>query len=77
MATAAQDAAGDDPQRPYTIGTFQTKLDRFQELIRVITYQGAEASPEERRQWITGELRPARCCVDTTPVKSTLTLSLP
>lgn len=62
MATAAHEAAaaaaapaGEDPQRPYTIGTFQSKLNRFQDLIREITYQDYEATPEERRQWITGK----------------------
>ena len=41
-------------QRPYTVTSFQHKLDMFVDLIREITYQDAEATPEERRQWITG-----------------------
>ena len=56
MAANGVDAQnGDDPQRPYTTGTFQSKLNKFQDLIREITYQDYEATPEERRQWITGE----------------------
>ncbi|GFR67937.1 WD repeat-containing protein 64 [Elysia marginata] len=52
MSTLA-DGGGEDPQRPYTVGTFQVKLNKFEELIRDVTYQDAEATPEERRQWIT------------------------
>ncbi|KAL8568266.1 hypothetical protein ACOMHN_040839 [Nucella lapillus] len=62
-AAAAQEApSGDDLQRPYTLGTFQFKLNRFQDLIREITYQDYEASPEERRQWITENLRYDQFC---------------
>jgi hypothetical protein len=41
--------------RPYTLGTFQKRLVEFEELIRELTLQGVEASPEERRQMITGK----------------------
>ena len=40
--------------RPYTQGTFSKKLQDFEELIREITLQDVEATPEERRQRITG-----------------------
>nr|KAG5712352.1 hypothetical protein BaRGS_023931 [Batillaria attramentaria] len=52
MATT-HEPGSDDFQRPYTLGTFQSKLNRFQDLIREITYQDYEATQEERRQWIT------------------------
>ena len=41
-------------QRPYTLGTFQKRLNEFEELIKEITLQDVEATPEERRQLITG-----------------------
>ena len=44
-------------QRPYTVGTFQKRLDDFQDYIRQITYQEEEATPEERRQMITGKVK--------------------
>ncbi|XP_025104854.1 WD repeat-containing protein 64-like isoform X2 [Pomacea canaliculata] len=59
---AARELTGDDPQRPYTMGTFESKLNRFQELIRDLTYQDVEATPEERRQWITENLRYEQFC---------------
>ena len=40
--------------RPYTQGTFQTRLHEFEELIKELTLQDVEATPEERRQMITG-----------------------
>lgn len=40
--------------RPYTQGTFQQRLVDFEELISELTLQDVEASPEERRQMITG-----------------------
>lgn len=46
---------GDGLARPYTVGTFQTRLDKFENFIKDITYQDVEATPEERRQWITGK----------------------
>ncbi|KAK3736912.1 hypothetical protein RRG08_000654 [Elysia crispata] len=61
MSTIA-DGGGEDPQRPYTVGTFQVKLNKFEELIRDVTYQDAEATPEERRQWITENLRFDQFC---------------
>ena len=45
---------GDGLNRPYTVGTFQHKLDKFQDFIKDITFQDVEATPEERRQMITG-----------------------
>lgn len=45
---------GDGLARPYTVGTFQTRLDKFESFIKDITFQDVEATPEERRQWITG-----------------------
>lgn len=42
-------------QRPYTVGTFQRRLREFQELIKELTLQDVEASPDERRQMITGQ----------------------
>ena len=41
-------------QRPYTQGSFQTRLNEFEDLIKEITLQDVEATPEERRQMITG-----------------------
>ena len=41
-------------QRPYTVGTFQKRLNDFEEFIKEITLQDVEATPEERRQMITG-----------------------
>lgn len=46
---------GDGLARPYTVGTFQTRLDKFESFIKDITFQDVEATPEERRQWITGK----------------------
>lgn len=43
--------------RPYTVGTFQRKLLDFEELIKELTLQDIEATPEERRQLITGKER--------------------
>lgn len=40
--------------RPYTVGSFQAKLNQFQELMKEITLQDVEATPEEKRQMITG-----------------------
>ena len=40
--------------RPYTSGTFQERLTEFEDLIKELTFQDAEATPEERRQMITG-----------------------
>ncbi|KAK7504770.1 hypothetical protein BaRGS_00003798, partial [Batillaria attramentaria] len=61
MATT-HEPGSDDFQRPYTLGTFQSKLNRFQDLIREITYQDYEATQEERRQWITENLRYDQFC---------------
>ncbi|XP_048734937.1 WD repeat-containing protein 64-like isoform X6 [Ostrea edulis] len=54
--------AGDGLARPYTVGTFQTRLDKFESFIKDITYQDIEATPEERRQWITESLRFDQFC---------------
>ena len=40
--------------RPYTHGSFQGLLDRFQDLIKEITLQGVDGTQEERRLMITG-----------------------
>ncbi|XP_046579795.1 WD repeat-containing protein 64-like [Haliotis rubra] len=48
--------------RPYTLGTFQHKLNKFEDLIKDMTYQGAEATPEERRQMIAENLRYDQFC---------------
>ena len=42
--------------RPYTQGTFQSRLEEFEDLIKEITLQDVEATPEERRQMITGKV---------------------
>ena len=42
-------------QRPYTLGTFQARLNDFQDLMREITLQDVEATADERRQMISGE----------------------
>ena len=42
-------------ERPYTVGSFQNKLNQFQDLMKDITLQDVEATPEEKRQMITGE----------------------
>ena len=44
-----------DLQRPYTQGSFHNKLQEFDELIKELTLQDVEATPEERRQMITGK----------------------
>ncbi|KAI0210520.1 WD repeat-containing protein 64 [Lamellibrachia satsuma] len=49
-------------QRPYTVGTFQRRLREFQELIKELTLQDVEASPDERRQMITENLRYDQFC---------------
>ncbi|CAH1792147.1 unnamed protein product [Owenia fusiformis] len=49
-------------QRPYTHGTFQQKLTEFEELIKELTLQDVEATPEERRQLITENLRYDQFC---------------
>lgn len=41
--------------RPYTEGSFQSKIDEFVIMLKEMTMQGAEATPEERRQMISGE----------------------
>ena len=43
-------------QRPYTVGTFQKRLNDFEDFIKEITLQDVEATPEERRQMIAGKL---------------------
>lgn len=53
---------GDGLARPYTVGTFQTRLDKFESFIKDITFQDVEATPEERRQWITESLRFDQFC---------------
>ncbi|KAH3845799.1 hypothetical protein DPMN_088088 [Dreissena polymorpha] len=40
--------------RPYTVGSFQAKLNQFEELMKEITLQDLEATAEEKRQMITG-----------------------
>ena len=42
-------------QRPYTLGTFQKRLNEFQDLMKEITLQDVEATAEERRQMISGK----------------------
>ena len=42
--------------RPYTVNTFHEKITQFNEMIREITLQDMEATPEERRQIIAGTL---------------------
>ncbi|XP_053404636.1 WD repeat-containing protein 64-like isoform X4 [Mercenaria mercenaria] len=49
-------------ERPYTVGSFQTKLDQFHELMKEITLQDVEATPEEKRQMITENLRYDQFC---------------
>ena len=53
MASALGERHGALP-RPYTSGTFQKRLTDFEDLIKELTLQDVEASPEERRQMITG-----------------------
>jgi hypothetical protein len=55
MSVVGESGGGDALQRPYTVGTFQMKLDEFKELIKELTLQNVAATPEERRQMITGE----------------------
>lgn len=43
--------------RPYTSNTFGTKLRQFQSLIAELTQQDSDASAEQRRQAINGELK--------------------
>ena len=53
MASMMAERQGGLP-RPYTSGTFQERLTEFEDLIKELTFQDAEATPEERRQMITG-----------------------
>ncbi|XP_069117610.1 WD repeat-containing protein 64-like isoform X3 [Argopecten irradians] len=53
---------GESLARPYTVGTFQTRLNEFQHFIKEITFQDVEATPEERRQMITESLRFDQFC---------------
>ncbi|XP_074662420.1 WD repeat-containing protein 64-like [Tubulanus polymorphus] len=48
--------------RPYTLGTFQKRLNDFQAFINEITFQDIEATPEERRLLITESLRFDQFC---------------
>ncbi|XP_052769281.1 WD repeat-containing protein 64-like isoform X3 [Mya arenaria] len=48
--------------RPYTVGSFQAKLNQFEELMKEITLQDVEATPEEKRQMITENLRYDQFC---------------
>ena len=41
-------------ERPYTVGTFKTRLKEFADLIEEITLKDVEASAEERRLMISG-----------------------
>ncbi|KAL4237521.1 WD repeat-containing protein 64 [Mactra antiquata] len=52
----------EESERPYTVGSFQTKLDQFHELMKEITLQDVEATPEEKRQMITENLRYDQFC---------------
>ena len=56
----AAGGAGGGLPRPYTHGSFRTKLLEFQELIKELTLQDVEATPEERRQMITGKRQTER-----------------
>ncbi|XP_052272714.1 WD repeat-containing protein 64-like isoform X3 [Dreissena polymorpha] len=48
--------------RPYTVGSFQAKLNQFEELMKEITLQDLEATAEEKRQMITENLRYDQFC---------------
>ena len=54
--SAIETKGGGGLPRPYTQGTFHNKLKEFEELIKELTLQDVEATPEERRQMITGRL---------------------
>lgn len=41
--------------RPFTDKSFEEKITRFHSMMREITLQDMEASPEERRQIIAGK----------------------
>ena len=53
MSAALGERQGALP-RPYTQGTFHKRLEDFEELIKELTLQDMEATPDERRQMITG-----------------------
>jgi len=55
MSTSLDNAAP-GLSRPYTLGTFQKRLHDFEDLIRELTLKDIEATPDERRQLITGRL---------------------
>ncbi|XP_013386064.1 WD repeat-containing protein 64-like [Lingula anatina] len=59
---SAVGSGGGPLQRPYTLGSFQKKLQDFQVLIKSLTLQDVEATPEERRQLITENLRYDQFC---------------
>ncbi len=46
---------GNQVQRPYSEGSFQSKLDKFELLMKEMTLQNVHASSEEKRQMITGK----------------------
>ncbi|XP_064601013.1 WD repeat-containing protein 64-like [Liolophura sinensis] len=60
--TEVAERGGATLQRPYTENTFQQKLQEFHALIKVLTFQDTEATPEERRQLITENLRFDQFC---------------
>lgn len=62
MSEGTELLGGEGLGRPYTSGTFQSKLDQFEEFINSVTFQDVEATPEERRQMITESLRFDQFC---------------
>ncbi|KAK2162661.1 hypothetical protein LSH36_94g03012 [Paralvinella palmiformis] len=61
MSTSLDNAAP-GLSRPYTLGTFQKRLHDFEDLIRELTLKDIEATPDERRQLITENLRFEQFC---------------
>jgi len=43
-------------ERPFSLTSFQGKLDKFQQFIAEVTLQDTDASPEEKRQAVNGEM---------------------
>ena len=57
MQTSAKRHSRSSGSRPYSLGAFQKMLNDFEKLIKEITFQDVQATPEERRQMITGKFQ--------------------
>ena len=51
----AASLGGASGSRTYSLGSFQRRLEDWEELLREMTFKDVEATSEERRQMITGK----------------------